>query len=327
VSDFSWPKDQLFLTKEQLENLFTRCHSSFSSTCQNMEVDANMSPLLSSLYIPLATWLDRRRANSEKALVVGLCGAQGSGKSTVTELLKTVLTVGFNLKVASFSIDDIYKTKEEREDLSRMIHPLLATRGVPGTHDVNLGIETIERLKAQGSRQSTQIPAFNKARDDRHPRSNWPVFSGRVDVIIFEGWCVGACPQSEKALVAPANRLEREEDSDGAWRRGVNQALAGDYQELFDLIDVLLMLKIDSMERVFEWRRLQEKKLAAKAAQSGIDMTELQIMSDLELARFIMHYERLTKHILDEMPRRADIVFFLDQSHNVGRLAINKPLP
>ena len=56
-------------------------------------------------------------------------------------------------------------------------------------------------------------------------------------------------------------------------------------------------------------------------------MKELQIISDFELDRSIMHYERLTKHILDEMPRRADIVFFLDQSHDVGRLAINKPLP
>ena len=116
------------------------------------------------------------------------------------------------------------------------------------------------------------------------------------------------------------------QDTSGAWRTGVNQALAGDYQQLFGLIDVLLMLKIDSMERVFEWRRLQEQKLAAKAAQSEIDMTELQIMSDPELDRFIMHYERLTKHILDEMPGCADIVFFLDQSHDVGRLAINKPL-
>ncbi len=116
------------------------------------------------------------------------------------------------------------------------------------------------------------------------------------------------------------------QDTSGAWRTGVNQALAGDYQQLFGLIDVLLMLKIDSMERVFEWRRLQEHKLAAEAAQSGIDMTELQIMSDPELDRFIMHYESLTKHILDEMPGRADIVFFQDQSHDVGRLAINKPL-
>ncbi len=291
-----------------------------------MKVDANMSPQLISLYLPLAAWLDRRRGSSETALVIGLCGAQGSGKSTVTELLKTVLTVGFNLKVASLSIDGIYKTKEERKHLAQTVHPLLATRGVPGTHNVNLGIETIERLKAQGPRQSTRIPAFDKARDDRQPRSTWPVCRGRLDVIIFEGWCVGACPQSERALAAPANRLEREEDSDGAWCTGVNQALAGDYQKLFGLIDVLLMLKVDSMERVFEWRRLQEQKLAAEAAQSGVDVKELQIMSDFELDRFIMHYERLTNHIHDEMPRRADIVFFLDQSHDTTRVAINKPL-
>jgi D-glycerate 3-kinase len=292
-----------------------------------MTIAADLSPLLDSLYLPFAAWLHRHRKRREKALVVGLCGAQGSGKSTVSALLQAVLASGFNQRVVTFSIDDIYKTRAEREAMAREVHPLFATRGVPGTHEVNLGIATIASLQNQKSTQPTAIPAFDKARDDRHPENAWPRFQGPVDVIIFEGWCVGALPQPEEALMEPINGLEARDDPSGAWRKAVNQALDGQYRKLFALIDVLLMLKVDSMHSVFEWRRLQERKLAQKAAEERLPASELRLMSDDQLLdRFIMHYERLTRHILSEMPARADIVFPLDATHNPAQVLINKPL-
>ncbi len=326
MSERLWPRDQLFLTRKVLNDLYDKCKEPFVTTCQNMDIEEDLSPLLVSMYLPLAAWLDRRRGKGDGPLVVGLCGAQGSGKSTVAELLKTVFTVGFERRLEAFSLDDLYKTKSEREIMSRTVHPLFVTRGVPGTHDVSLGIEIIERLKTQGSRQSTQIPVFDKARDDRRPRSAWPSCSGPVDLILFEGWCVGALPQSDQALATPINDLEREEDADGAWRAAVNRALARDYQKLFGLIDVLLMIKVDRMERVFEWRRLQERKLAQKATETGLLMSELKVMSDQELNRFIMHFERITRHMLAEMLQRADLVLFLDSTREPARVLINKPL-
>lgn len=326
MSERLWPRDQLFLAHEVLNDLCDKCKNPFVTTCQNMNIEEDLSPLLVSVYLPLAAWLDRRQGKQDGPLVVGLCGAQGSGKSTAAELLKTVLIVGFERRLAAFSLDDLYKTKSEREIMSRTVHPLFVTRGVPGTHDVGLGIETVERLKTQRSVQSTPIPVFDKARDDRQPRLTWPSCSGPVDVIIFEGWCVGALPQSDQALATPINDLEREEDADGAWRTAVNRALAQDYQRLFALIDVLLMIKVDSMERVFEWRHLQEHKLAKKATEVGLSMRELRIMSDHDLNRFIMHFERITRHMLVEMPQRADLVLSLDPTHQPAKVLINKPI-
>ncbi|MGH7825206.1 MAG: hypothetical protein ACREQ7_08535 [Candidatus Binatia bacterium] len=291
-----------------------------------MDIDEGLTPLLDSLYLPLSAWLDRRRREQNRTLVVGLCGPQGSGKSTLTGLLRTVLTAGFEREVATFSLDDIYKTQSQRNEMARAVHPLFVTRGVPGTHDVDLGIETIESLKAQRLGQSTLLPVFDKARDDRLPKSAWPSCSGEVDFVLFEGWCVGALPEPDEAVAAPMNDLEREEDAGGAWRTAVNRALAEEYQKLFKLIDVLIMLKVDSIERVYEWRRLQEQKLAKRLTEGGHPLGQTRIMSERELDRFIMHFERLTRHMATEMPGRADLVLFLESTHTPTRVLINKPI-
>ena len=321
-----WPRDQLFLTAEALVRLRRQCRDSFVQTCRRLEIAQDLTPLLDALYLPLAAWLDTRRREQRQTLVIGLCGAQGSGKSTVGALLKLVLEEGFAQRVVAFSLDDLYKTRADRQKMAREIHPLFATRGVPGTHDVDLGIAVIAALKAQGPGQVTAVPAFDKATDDRRSRETWPIASGPVDTIIFEGWCVGARPQPEAALLNPVNELESSEDQTGTWRSAVNRALAGEYQKLFSLIDVLLLLKIDRLERVFQWRHLQERKLARRAVDAGIPARDLRVMSPTQVSRFVMHYERLTCHILSEMPPRADVVFFVDESHSPASVQINKPL-
>lgn len=324
-----WPESQNFLSATELAELSGRCREPFVSACQNMRIETDLTPFLTAMYLPLAAWLQRmRKQQTGHTLVIGLTGGQGSGKSTVCELLKTVLQHGFDASVASLSIDDIYKTHAARQQLAEQVHPLFATRGVPGTHDVELGIGTIQRLQQQNAGESTAIASFDKAIDDRRPQEQWPTFSGPADFVIFEGWCVGAKPQSQQALQEPVNSLERDEDSEAIWRSTVNRELEGDYKKLYDLIDVQLMLKVESMEQVFEWRRLQEHKLRASIAQSdngtkASGAKSLRVMSDTEVDRFIMHYERLTRHLLEEMPQRADIVFFLDDTHNPARLKIN----
>lgn len=321
-----WPEDQLFSSPDELASRASACEPAFRELLDEMRIEADLGCYLESLYLPLAAWLARRRAQQSSALVVGLCGGQGSGKSTVAALLKGVLERSFDQRALCFSIDDIYKTREDRQQLAETVHPLFATRGVPFTHDVELGIDTIDRLRAQRPGQSTAIPAFDKAIDTRKPQSEWPICEGTVDVVVFEGWCVGARPQSDQQLEAPINELERDEDPEGIWRRHSNEALASAYRPLFDKLEVLLMLQVDSMQRVFEWRRLQEHKLAEKAHASGADLSTLSVMSDAEVDRFIMHYERLTRHILSEMPSRADIVFPLGPHHNPISVEIRRPI-
>lgn len=246
-------------------------------------------------------------ARSSHPLVVGVCGSQGSGKSTVCKLLTTRFAQA-GLKVANLSLDDLYLPLAERVTLAKHVHPLLRTRGVPGTHDTKLGVHT---LNALGHGGNVPLPRFDKSIDDRRPKAEWDCVQGPVQLVLFEGWCVGARPQTLASLEPPANALEANEDVDGRWRRYVNDALGGEYQRLFGKIDFLVLLAAPSFDVVLKWRTQQEHELRAQSGdKSGV-------MSDAALARFIQHYERLTRHILIEMPGRADLVIRLSSERTV----------
>jgi D-glycerate 3-kinase len=240
--------------------------------------------------------------------VVGLTGSQGSGKSTLAAQLPPLLAAR-GLRAAVLSLDDLYLPKAERQRLARDVHPLLATRGVPGTHDVALGARTLASLGRAGE---TPIPRFDKASDDRLPRAEWTRFEGPADVIVFEGWCVGARPQPAEALVTPVNDLERTRDPEGVWRRYANDALAGPYRALFDPIGFQALLLAPSFDVVLGWREQQEHVLIAKGGAG---------QSDAELAVFVQYYERLTRWIAEEMPGRADVTVKLDRERGVVELA------
>lgn len=235
--------------------------------------------------------------------IVAICGAQGSGKST----LATGLAGRFD-RCAVLSLDDLYLTRAERETLAAEVHPLLRTRGVPGTHDVALGLETIAALERG---EAAPLPRFDKAADDRLPPAEWPLAPAGTRLLILEGWCVDARPQDAAALTEPINRLEREEDPDGTWRRYANDALTGDYRRMFARIDLLAMLAAPGFDCVLGWRRQQEHELRQRTGAG---------MSDAELGRFVAHYERLTRHILSEMPDRADLLIELGADRSPRRI-------
>ena len=246
-------------------------------------------------------------AHGDGPLLVGLTGPQGSGKSTLAAQLPDRLAA-HGLCAVVLALDDLYLPKAARQRLAREIHPLLATRGVPGTHDVALGVETLASLGRAGH---TLIPRFDKGSDNRLPRSEWASFDGPADVIVFEGWCVGARPQPPAALAAPVNALERTRDLDGVWRRYANDALAGPYRALFDPIGFEALLLAPSFDVVLGWREQQEHALIARGGAG---------QSDAELAVFVQYYERLTRWMAAEMPSRADAVAELDPDRNVRRL-------
>lgn len=235
--------------------------------------------------------------------VLGLCGAQGSGKSTLARAV--VAAMGRQgIAAATISLDDIYLTRAERAGLAASVHPLLATRGVPGTHDVVLGLAVLDQL---GRGEAAALPRFCKASDDRLPEAQWPRSPENCRVLVFEGWCVGALPQDAATLAEPVNRLERLEDEGGRWRGYANACLAGPYQDLFARLDALVLLAAPSFDVVAPWRLQQETDLGAGAA----------VMDAAGVARFVRFYERLTRHILAEMPARADLVARLDENRQV----------
>ena len=259
-----------------------------------------------SICLPLAARIAEARAGAGLGFTVGICGAQASGKSTLTAVVAQLLR-DRGLAVAVLSLDDLYLTHAERQALGREVHPLLAIRGVPGTHDTALGLAVLDALARPGE---TRLPRFDKAADDRRPREQWEPVRGPIDVILFEGWCVGARPQPDEALEVAVNDLERDEDADGCWRAHANAALAGPYRDLFARLDRLVLLQAPAFETVLVWRQEQERKLRDRLARTGAHPG--RAMSDEGVARFIAHYERLTRWILAEMPARADVVIPLD---------------
>lgn len=248
---------------------------------------------------PLVARAARLRQVRRRTVTLALCGAQGSGKSTIAAAAVHMLRER-GLSAVHLSLDDFYLPAVARQQLARTVHPLLATRGPPGTHDVALAGAVIDQLKVKGR---VALPRFDKAADNRTPRGTWETVATPVDVILFEGWCVGARAQGAAALATPVNDLERDEDPNGRWRAYVNAQLDGPYQPLFDKYQELYLLQAPSFEAVLAWRTEQEHKLIARTGRG---------MGDAEVARFIQHYERLTRWILTEMPERARWTVRLD---------------
>jgi len=253
------------------------------------------------------------RMEAGRPHVLGLCGPQGSGKSTAAEAAVRLLSAR-GVHAAVLALDDLYLGRAARAELAGRVHPLLATRGPPGTHDVSQGISLIAAWKAGGI---ARPPRFDKIADDRRPGPGPRL--GPLDLLIFEGWCVGARPQPTAALATPINALEAECDPDGRWRIYVNDRLAADYQRLFAPIDSLALLLAPDFDTVFRWRAEQEETNRRRhdPARGGRAMTAE------EIERFVRHYERLTRHIAAEMPARADLVIRLD----AGRRPISVRYP
>lgn len=274
--------------------------------------------LIEKHYLQLAAWISGRRRPGE-TLIVGISGAQGAGKSTLADFLQLALETGAGLRVAVLSLDDFYLTKAKREQLGAAVHPLLETRGVPGTHDLQMLSTCLERLRALAPGQTLRLPRFDKAEDDRADAADWAAVGGPVDVIVLEGWCLGSEAQEEEALARPVNSLEREADSSGAWRRFVNGQLAGPYAKLFAQLDLLVFLKVPNIDAVYRWRLEQERKLAGKS-----EVRRAGIMNEVEVARFIQHFERVTGASLASVPHKADAVLELDDHHDCVRLEIRE---
>lgn len=265
-----------------------------------------------TLSATLTDWIARQHREAGVRLI-GLNGAQGSGKSTLAAQLQYRLADTHGLQLAVLALDDLYLTRAARRRLAASVHPLLVTRGVPGTHDVVLGAELLRRLHGLHGGESVSIPRFSKATDDRLPGSDWTQIDGPIDLVLFEGWCVGTPPQTASALQLPVNALEAEADAGGVWRRWVNAQLAGPYRQWFAPLQRLIFLQAPTFDCVLGWRLQQER--TNNAREAGGDPGRL--MDETALRRFIAHYERLTRHALAVLPQTADALVSLTLERSV----------
>ncbi len=278
----------------------------------------NKDKMLKKYLVPLSFWI-AKRTNLKKPYVVGLTGGQGTGKTTISSILTIILKKYFNLNVFKISIDDIYKTKKDRTKLSKKIHPLLLTRGVPGTHDISYMSDFIKKANSRKFK-SINLPKFDKAIDDRFTKNNWYKVNSKPDVIIFEGWCVGARAESIKTLKKDVNLMEKNEDKKLIWRKYVNNQLKKEYKQLYSKINCLLFLRAENFSLLQKWRVIQEKKLKLKNKSKKIKQ---KIMTKKEVLNFMQTYQRITQNMFKYAPKYASVVIKLNSNHQINSLKYN----
>ena len=278
----------------------------------------NKEKMIKSFLIPVSQWISKK-TNKKKTLIIGLAGGQGSGKTTISSILTLILQEYFKLNVFKVSIDDFYKTRKDRKLLSKNKHPLLMTRGVPGTHDIDLMLKFFKKVKSK-SFKSLEVPKFNKAIDDRCKKNLWYKLKSKPDVVIFEGWCVGAKAQTNKQLKNPINSLERVYDQNIKWRSHVNNQLKTKYKILFKQLDGLLYLKAKNFNILRNWRLKQERKLWVQTKNKN----NLKIMSSGDVINFMQTYQRITQQMFKDAIKSSSIIMNLNSNHQIEKIKFQK---
>jgi len=299
------------LSEECFKKVKKDCFKFIKSQETSTEKFGNKEVMIKNYLIPICFWI-AKKSNNKKPYFVGLAGGQGTGKTTISSIIKIILEKYFKLNVFKISIDDFYKTRKERIALSKKVHPMLLTRGVPGTHDINMMLDFFKKSKSKKFKEM-KLPNFNKAIDDRFPKNKWNKINKRPDVIIFEGWCVGARAEPSKNLKKSINSMEKANDQKLIWRKYVNQQLKTKYKKLYSQLNCMIYLKAKNFSLLQKWRLKQEHKLWLKTKKKGGH----KIMSKGDVINFMQTYQRITQNMFKNMPKYASIILNLNSNHQI----------
>ena len=278
----------------------------------------NKERMIKSFLIPLCFWINKK-TDKKRPYFVGLAGGQGTGKTTISSLIRIILSKYFKLNVFRISIDDFYKTRKERISLSKRVHPMLLTRGVPGTHDINMMLNFFKKSKSKKFRR-LKLPIFNKAIDDRFSKKHWYDLKKKPDVIIFEGWCVGAKSEKNNTLKKTINSMEKTKDQKQIWRKYVNDQLKSKYKKLYSHLDCLIYLKAKDFSLLQKWRLKQERKLWVKSKKN----LNTKIMSKDNVLTFMQTYQRVTQNMFKYTPKYASVIINLNSNHQIKSAVYKK---
>ncbi len=299
------------LSEECFNKVKKDCFKFIKSQETSTEKFGNKERMVKNFLIPICFWI-AKKSDYKKPYFVGLAGGQGTGKTTISSIIKIILEKHFKLKVFKISIDDFYKTRKERKALSKKVHPMLLTRGVPGTHDINMMLDFFKKSKAKKFK-NMKLPKFNKAIDDRFPKNKWNKINKRPDIIIFEGWCVGARAETNKTLKKSINSMEKANDHKLVWRKYVNLQLKTKYKKLYSQLNCMIYLKAKNFSLLQKWRLKQEHKLWLKTKKKGSH----KIMSKGDVINFMQTYQRITQNMFKNMNKYASIILNLNSNHQI----------
>jgi len=250
---------------------------------------------------------------SSKKKKILIAGSQGIGKSTLIHILENNLKTFYNKKILSLSLDDYYLTKKQRDLLSKNIHPLLITRGVPGTHDIK---KIFKHMRCfERSIYPINIPIFDKINDDRLIKVK--KIKTKADILILEGWCCGSPPVPNSFLIKNINQIEKKFDSDFRWRNYYNHQLQNQYAKLFKKFDKVIYLKTPSFSYIQNWRLKQEKMMRKRNNQ-------FNYMNKKQILKFIQHYEKITKWMMKVLPSKANLTINVDKNQKIKKILFKK---
>ena len=246
---------------------------------------------IEKIYMPLF-----KKIRSKKMIMIA--GSQGSGKSSLSELIRVIYKKHYKKKVAIISIDDFYHSIKKRNQISRDMHPLFSVRGVPGTHDITLLRNILWKIKKK--QFPIYLPIFDKTKD---ARKKYRKKISSSDLVILEGWCVGASPLPNDYLFKNINIIEKDSDKQNIWRKNYNRYLK-DYQDLFKLFNYYIYILTPSWENVISWKYKQELKLRSQKSN-------LKLLSKLK--EFIMYYEKITRWMMKTSKLNSNILIKVDK--------------
>jgi len=259
--------------------------------------------LSSDLAAILPRLLDQ--VDKDRKTAIGISGAPGSGKSTLARAFVNYLNQAGS-PACLLSLDDYYLGRGQREQLAVNLHPLFRQRGVPGTHELRRLLADFDQIQS-GKLKELRLPVFDKSTDDRVAKQQWRSLEKVPQVIVFEGWCIGAMPQKQAELNAPANDMERIYDADGYWRQEVWKAWRQLYAALCKRLDQVWYIRVPDWNCVIDWRWQQEQELA-----------QVNLKSRAEVEKFLGSFERIVKHMQDSYTQWADQVIEADRNHAIS---------
>ena len=240
------------------------------------------------------------KLKSKKKIMIA--GPQGSGKSSLSKLIKLYLEKFYDKSVIIISMDDFYLSKKQRTQLSKNIHPLFLTRGVPGTHDLGLMNKKIKQIL--NKEFPIYLPIFDKVSDTRK-RTYKKVL--KADVIIFEGWCAGAQPVNQNYLQKNFNSLEKNKDKNFIWRNSYNKYL-NEYQKIFSKFNYIIYFQFNHWDHVVNWKYKQELELRDKKKDLALKKY---------LKEFVQYYEKVSKWMHLKVPKYCNILIKLDTHQKI----------
>jgi D-glycerate 3-kinase len=303
--------------KENIEarsHLFFKVYPEVMQLCREFgfKNEATILTTLWELWLPLAMQLAEARKRQEYSLVQGILGGQGSGKTTLTAVICLILR-HLNCKTVGVSIDDLYKKYSDRQKL-RESDPRFIRRGPPGTHDIELGIELLDRLRQSRLQKAISLPRFDKSLHEGEGDRIESVLVNKIDILLFEGWFVGAHPVDESIFENAPSPIDTLEDRQFA--RDINRKLQ-DYLALWERLDRLIVLYPTDYHYCKQWRREAEHKI--KAANNG------RGMSDKEIDEFVDYFWRSLHPELFITPLtkngdRTNMVIEIDINHCPGKV-------